>query len=350
MLNSSLDALPVTTIATYKPRQVAIELVKGCNFFCTMCPVPAGTADHRWTFMTLDTIQYLCAEVARTPSIHTLWYFGFGEPMAHPHFEETLAILNRALLDAPHQPDVIMHTNASLLNGSKAQALLDIPSVTHLYFSFDGLGDKASYEALRGPHFDAVLDNIKAFAAQAKQKRPDLALSTCSIVPAPGDAVTFVDQWPSQEDIHRRYQALFEPLGVTVATRPLHNYAGDIALQNHGHVGLQPKWGCPHLENDYLFFRVSGNVQPCCASFNESLAIGHFNKDDHDFSNLLNSSVINGLRHNLRLDQRADTPVCNTCTISLNELPSQDRMDYWRARDRQIPIMDDEERRHLLLA
>lgn len=37
----------------FKPYQVGIELVKGCNFTCQMCPVPLYCEESAWEFMSL---------------------------------------------------------------------------------------------------------------------------------------------------------------------------------------------------------------------------------------------------------------------------------------------------------
>src|SRR5207302_7298328 len=126
----------------------------------------------------------LVAELERWPSIERIWFFHFGEPMAHPRYRRCVEILASSKVACA--AEVLQHTNASLLRGDKAEAILDVPIITHLVFSFDGFGDKQSFEMLRGPHFDTVMANIRAFAERARQRRPDLHLATCSILPRPG--------------------------------------------------------------------------------------------------------------------------------------------------------------------
>lgn len=159
---------------------VGIEMVRGCNFRCRMCPSSVahpGPLDY----MTRETAELIVMRMNETDSVASLWTFGLGEALAHPDCYEIFCILNKIKRnkDAP----VILHTNASCLSGEAAYALLELPYVTQLYISFDGYGDEASFEYLRGPHFREVIDNVRNFMIMAKHKRPGLYVGTCSIYP-----------------------------------------------------------------------------------------------------------------------------------------------------------------------
>lgn len=119
----------------------------------------------RFSFIDLDLLRVNSGQIDAHSSTETVWRFHFGEPLAHPHFRESSEILaeSSVIQKAP----VIQHTNASLLRGEKARDILDVPVFNKLVFSFDGLGDKEGFERMHGPHYDDVLENIRAFSEQA---------------------------------------------------------------------------------------------------------------------------------------------------------------------------------------
>jgi MoaA/NifB/PqqE/SkfB family radical SAM enzyme/SAM-dependent methyltransferase len=328
----------------FLPRTIGIELVRGCNFDCEMCPVTSNAPleQDKFQFIDLDLLEMLAAEIDRWPSIETIWFFHFGEPLAHPHFRKCLEILNRSAV--AHRAVVIQHTNASLLNGDKAEAVLDIPIINKLVFSFDGFGDKESFERLRGPHFDRVLANIEQFSEQARSRCPDLVLAACTILPQDGEVPGLAI--PSRSQVRQQLSDLFSPLGVGVEIRDMHDYSGNDDLAIKGKRPEQVFGGCIFVELDSLYFTVNGWAQPCCAVYDENLNIG--NLAEHSFGDLLNNSRMNRIRHALRLDQREPLPFCKNCALSIGgDLNAESLKEFWKERDRQGGVHDLEERRYI---
>src|SRR5215471_1744343 len=223
-----MDPMQTPRNFPFKPRRIAIELVRGCNFSCPMCPVTSNAAlePHKYQFMDLTLLRALVAEIDRWPSITSIWFFHMGEAMLHPQYRTCLEILNES--PVARQAFVVQHTNASVLSGEKAQAILDVPVINKLVFSFDGFGDKESFERLRGPHFDRVLQNIRTFAPRARDRRPPLNLATCTILPRDGEVVGM--RMTSRDDAMAALHTLFDPIGVTVETRDMHDYTGNEQL------------------------------------------------------------------------------------------------------------------------
>src|SRR5437868_15233898 len=82
----------------FQPREIGIELVRGCNFSCAMCPVTSheDQEPEKFQFLDLGRLTELVAELDLWPSIERIWFFHFGEPMAHPKYRECLEILHRS--------------------------------------------------------------------------------------------------------------------------------------------------------------------------------------------------------------------------------------------------------------
>ncbi|OGP75037.1 MAG: hypothetical protein A2V86_05685 [Deltaproteobacteria bacterium RBG_16_49_23] len=325
------------------PRTIGIELVRGCNFKCLMCPVTcnAFSEPNKFQFMSLDLLEKMAAEIDRWPTIETIWFFHFGEPLAHPQYRQCLEILHHSAV--ARKANVIQHTNASLLEGDKAEAILDIPVIKQLTVSFDGFGDKVSYERLRGPHFDVVLKNIRQFVSRARTCRPDLRLTTCSILPREGEVPDLTV--PSREVAFRQLFELFQPLGIEVQTRDMHDYSGNDKLTISGTPPPIIAGGCNFVEQDSLYFTVSGRAQPCCSVYDESFNVGYF--PTRSFAELLNCEKMQRLRHRLRLDERHELPLCRECSLSLAVMGEQGMRDRWAKVDAQGEIDDLSERRHI---
>jgi hypothetical protein len=328
----------------FLPRHIGIELVRGCNFDCPMCPVTAHAPleAQRFRCLDVDWLEQMTTELDRWPSVDTIWFFHFGEPMVHPRYRACLEVLYRSRV--ARQATVIQHTNASVLHGDRAEAVLEVPVIKKLVVSFDGFGDKQSFERLRGPYYDRVLANVQKFAARARERRPDLKLSTCTILPRPGEVPGL--EIPPPDIARQRLRELFAPMGLSVETRDMHDYNGDgrLALR-----GLRPErvfGGCAFVELDSLYFTVDGWAQPCCAVYDRAFAVGRF--PSSDLGELLNGPQMREIRHSLRLDKRKEISHCRACSLSLGgSLSDEDFVAFWQARENAAALADPEERAHL---
>jgi hypothetical protein len=325
------------------PRVIGIELARGCNSSCLTRPVTAHASDEqqRLQFIHLDLLAQLAEEIDRWPTIETIWLFPFGEPLAHPWYRVCLEILRRS--QVARSALVIQHTNASLLEGDRAEAILEVPLIKKLVFSFDGFGDCESYEKLWGPNFDRVLGNIEQFASRAYQRRPDLKLATCTILPrqeeVPGLSL------PQPEEAIARLNSVFGPLGIEVESRNMHSYGGNDALRVNGRKPAVFGGGCPLVESNLLYLTVNGRCQPCCANHAEAPSVGRFPK--RSFGELINSPKMRALRRRLRLDARHELPFCKNCSLSLAELGTDGLRQFWKADDDRGELADITERRRL---
>lgn len=324
----------------YKAQQIGIELVKGCNFTCQMCPVPLYREAGAWQFMSLDLLDKIVTEIEANDSVTTIWLAHLGEPLAHSELQACLEIIER--IHHKFRRQVILHTNASLLQNSKVTALLTTNAVTDLTFSFDGFGDKASYEFLRGEHYDDVLHNIIEFSQQARLQRPDLKLLTCSVLPKKSEMTGWKGDIPEPAKVDANYKRLFNPIGVEVQHREMIDFSGNESLPIAGHKKQKVFGGCHFVEQDSLYFTASGKAQPCCAVYNEEFNVGSIQQ--HNFDSLLNNKSMNNLRHTLRTDQRDKLPFCKNCSLSIGgDLSGKQLRKFWSERQTKYPLSIEEE-------
>ena len=328
----------------YFPKLVCIEIVRGCNFQCKMCPVPINTKDDRqFEFMDLELLRHCVEQLDKYSTIENIWFFGFGEPLAHPKFRECLEILYRSKV--AQEKMVYLCTNASLLAGDKAEALLDIPVIKKLAFSFHGHGDKKSYEAFSGPNYDKVLKNITAFAKKAIIRRPDMQLATTTILPRVGEVLGL--EMIDDNIATNQLQQLFSPLNITPKTRRSHDYSGNEQLNISGKRPANIFGGCPFIENDTLNITVDGDATPCCAVYNKEFNIGSIR--NNELFELMNNVSMKDFRHNLRLDKRSFNKYCQNCAISLGNQNDKNALNqFWKIRDRQGMLDDPCERKYII--
>lgn len=321
---------------------VGIEIVRGCNFKCKMCPsvIVDGSS---MKFMSRDTAKMVVSRINETDKIASIYAFGLGESLAHPDIYEIYKILNGIKRD--ESTPIVCNTNASCLTGEAAYAILEIPYITQLYISFDGYGDKESFDYLRGNHFHEVIDNVRNFMIMAKRKRPGLYVGTCSIYPDP----KFIPnhQYVSRDDSEMALRSIFEPMGVHVAMRDLHKYNGfytpelfkDISLPTQKVLG-----GCRSLEEHNFQIAWDGQIRPCCHVINEGFTIGNLYKQS--FAEIIENESFLHLRHELRLDNRSAFPECENCGGSFGD-DAEAAARYWKERIDLGCVSDQEELEYL---
>lgn len=325
---------------------VGIEIVRGCNFRCRMCP-SAQAHPGPLDYMTRDTAHRIVERLNEVDEIASIWTFGMGEPLAHPEVYEMFRILNgiRRSKDTP----VILYTNGSLLSGEAAYALLELPYVTQLYISFDGYGTKESYDYLRGDHFHEVIDNVRNFMILAARKRPGLFVGTSSIYPEPKfmpGGQTF-----THEEAETKMRQIFEPMGVHVGMRPLHKYNGFYVPALYKNIDadelprLRVMGGCRYLDEQSFEIAWDGKVRPCRDVVNEDFVIGDLMKEP--IRDIVRGERFLRLRHRLRLDQRHAYAECANCDKFSFGDDAAAAAAYWKARMEAGEITDREEREYL---
>ena len=151
------------------PRKAYVELTTACNLDCAMCPRHAFTEPGGE--MTLATFRRVVEQCADFPTLATLNFSGYGEPMAHPLFVEFLALAKGARFT------VEVVTNGLLLTPDLAERLLEL-RLDKLIVSVDGLSGGAS-ENLHAGTFPTVEANLRAFhrlRLLRRAERPEVAI------------------------------------------------------------------------------------------------------------------------------------------------------------------------------
>ena len=100
------------------PITVSIEVTNNCNMACSTCPHPHISADEKG-YLSMDLFKKIVDECCRFPSLTSIVFTGFGEPLLHPQ----LITMSR-YAKSKGIPLVRTYTNCILLNKQRTEKFL----------------------------------------------------------------------------------------------------------------------------------------------------------------------------------------------------------------------------------
>ena len=139
---------PPPDVWSTAPRQVSIALTNACNLQCSYCYAPKRPA-----ILAFEQLTVWLAELDENGCIGV--GFGGGEPTLYPRLAELCSFATNKTRLA-----VTMTTHAHHLDDRMLRQLHG--SLNFVRVSMDGVG--ATYEAIRGKSFSALVDRIKALS------------------------------------------------------------------------------------------------------------------------------------------------------------------------------------------
>ena len=139
------------------PRRLVFELTNACNLNCVMCG--RNAADFKPTIFDMDTFRYF---EPLMDEVEEVTLMGWGEPTAHPQFEEMLKIINR------HSARKYFCTNGMKL-GELKDAIFD-NEVDVFAVSLDGATDKTNSRIRRGSDIYRITENLKEIVKTKKER------------------------------------------------------------------------------------------------------------------------------------------------------------------------------------
>jgi len=149
------------------PNKLYVELTTDCNMDCPMC------IRHSWDspvgHMSDATFEAVMTQLADMPSIRTINFSGFGEPMIHPKFFEFAQRAKNAGLVV----EVI--TNGLALDSETINRVIDLP-IDRLVVSVDSLSEPTGEMGHAGS-FESVSEALRILYHRRLLRRapkPDL--------------------------------------------------------------------------------------------------------------------------------------------------------------------------------
>lgn len=134
--------------------RVYVEPTNACNLTCRTCVRNIWQEAPGW--MSRETFGRICAGLCAWEPRPTVFFGGFGEPLAHPDFIDMVAAARLA------GAQVELITNGILLEGKLAEEILRA-GVRTVWVSLDGVKE-ASYQDIRlGGYLGQVMGNLGEF-------------------------------------------------------------------------------------------------------------------------------------------------------------------------------------------
>jgi radical SAM protein with 4Fe4S-binding SPASM domain len=281
----------------YLPIFAGIETTGVCNLRCVMCP--HGQQQYRSRkrgHMSFDLFRQVVDEAKAF--VYDADLFGGGEPLLNPHIFDMIAYAGAAGIHTR------LHTNATLLDEERAQALLQ-SGLDFLSFSFEGYS-KAIYEQIRrNAVYEATLENIQRFLATKKsagRRKPYTVLQV--IEPAPQDRTAEVEAGlKTLRDGFAHSPGLDEFKVI-----PLHNYGGKIA--SAGNAQRAQYTPCTFLWYA-IYVLWDGTIVPCCVDWWGDYALG--NLGEISLKQAWHGEKTRRLRKLIGTGQHQEVELCRQC-------------------------------------
>ena len=267
--------------------EVRYEVTDHCNAECIMCPReqhklgrPHGIMDLDKYMRSIDEVSLLgCKQVVLT---------GFGEPLVDKTLEKKISYAK----DKGLRTYII--TNASLLNRSRAEALIKA-GLDEIRISYYGMTAESYERVMVGLNFSTTMDNLLGFLelrAALNAKRPRLEISWLVL--------------PENEDDTEYFQEFWEPRADAIEIWKPH-YFGDGRSYRERYDDLT----CGRPENGPLQIQWNGEVIPCCYDYNNAIVLG--NAFEQPVLDILNQDKYRLLRMSHQEKQFELFPYCNQC-------------------------------------
>jgi len=185
-----LELIPPVT----RLRKVYVEATNVCNLACVMCM--RNIWEESSGFMEEAIFEKILDGIEKLSFPPTVFFGGFGEPLAHPHIVDMVAAAKKV------GATVELITNATLLTPERSRQLIQAGLDT-LWISLDGIHPESYADIRLGAELQKVLENIETF----QRLRPPAHL------PHPKIGIVFVAMRRNIADLPELYR-LRKRLGV----------------------------------------------------------------------------------------------------------------------------------------
>lgn len=249
-------------------RKIYIEPTTVCNFSCITC------IRHSWQsnlkHMTEATFGKILSDLSEFPTLNTIHFGGFGEPLSHP------AILKMLTACKARGYKLEMITNGSLLIAQVARHLVNI-GLDWIFVSLDGPTPDCFAQIRPGADYDEVVANIlllQQIKAESGKKTPRLGIefvATKTNFAALPDMRKIVDRLGADKFIVTNMLPYHESMKNEI----LYNSSADLGAFGHESVLLSLKTApnmqlrthrnCKFVQNKAMAITYEGNVSPCYA-------------------------------------------------------------------------------------
>ncbi len=282
------------------PIHIDFETIFGCNLRCVMCThAHKDRYPQRQRWMDIELFKRVVDEGVQ----HGLSSVGLdqeGEPLLVNNLLDYIAYARqKGILD------IMINTNATLLDREKTEALLH-SGLTRIHFSLDAITE-TTYDKIRiGSNFSKVMENILYFCKRKQELGKKLPITRVSFVKMKEnehEMDDFVSFWTDRVDAIaiQEYNLAFPEAGE------LNPAPGEKRIKN-------PEFKCTQP-----WFRVvvltDGRVLPCCLlGYSLKMVVG--NVGEESLYNIWNSRKMKELRKLHRNGEYFRNRICEQCAAN----------------------------------
>lgn len=290
------------------PKYIDVELTNHCNLNCYMCPVGTYTMKRDRGFMSMKTVEKLCAEL-KASSIQGVRLIRWGEPTMHPQFLQILWQFKNT------GKAVHFNTNGTLLDKESIKRIVEL-EIDSVKFSFQGV-DKESYEEMRaGSSWDKLMENIRFInEARGDNEKPYIQISTTTTTESNEEITKFVQQISALCDhcnVGRTKLCHLDVAKMKISEERRKKY---LELKEKERLQKQHFKVCPEIY-DKLSINWDGTVTACCADYDNLLIVGDMMQDS--LKDIYQGEKIKKIREIISTDDYDAIPLCRTCYDYIN--------------------------------
>jgi pyruvate-formate lyase-activating enzyme len=277
---------------------VCIETILNCNARCLMC---YHAYKHLSGIMTMGLFKKIIDD-CNANSIRSVGMSIYGEPLLDPMFFERVRYLRS------YGMSYSFFTNAQLLDGEKAERLLQLGGLTRINFSVCGFDPMVYEKVMAGLKREVSYANILNFLRlKAASGRRDLtvSISTVKVDLIKPELKKFISFWKNQEGVD---QIITSEIWNRMGGDPHTDKVGELNEREMDDCWFSPcrqLWGTV-----YIYYH--GRVSPCCGDSDlRRIIVGDMNKET--LEQIYSGDSLNALRCIHRNDRRRTHPICRKC-------------------------------------
>lgn len=276
---------------------VLIETLSNCNLECPMCIHSVGYDKSR---PMKDPLFERVATQIEAMNVPSVCMNQVNEPLLDKKIFDRI----KRIAAIPSVVDIMMNTNAVLLNRERSRRLLD-SGLTRLLIGLDAFS-KTIFEKMRtGAKYDQVMKNVLGFLEEREKsnaKFPVVRLSFVRTSENEHELGQWIEFWKDKVD----YLSIQEYLSPVLDDTK--NY---LIPQSSKRSEVDRASISCEQPFERAVIRGDGGVLPCCAHFATKIPIGNILSED--LSEIWAGAKLARLRKIFKDGNWEDDPICGPC-------------------------------------
>ncbi|MCM1118664.1 MAG: radical SAM protein [bacterium] len=286
------------------PVCIDVELTNNCNLNCYMCPVGTGAMRREKGFISMETVERICAELAREKDILGVRLIRWGEPTLHPQFIDII----KRFKDTGKK--VHFNTNGILITQEQIEKIVayEIDSVK---FSFQGV-DRYTYEEMRhGSSWDIIMDRVRMLhEIRGDREFPFIQISTTTTYETDEQIENFKKEMEPYCDSCSVGRTKLSHLEVEKMNLSEEGKQRFLRLLQMESLEKRHLHSCPEVFNK-LSVNWDGTVTACTSDYDNEMKLGSI--WEYSLAELYHSERLDKIRKEILAERYDEMEPCKNC-------------------------------------